>query len=139
MRHNGQEPDDTRQILAERDLLSGMTNILQDIRGDNTNEPYLEGEDALRKLFQAARDREPNLSEREAAKLLNLKLTTLGVLRRAGKGPPVSAVYNGKPFYVAPALREWQRVTGRTVTPVAPRSPIADSRESAGGKWGLGW
>ena len=115
MRHNGQEPDDTRQILAERDLLSGITQNLRDILKDDTTEPILEGEAALRFLMKAARDREPTLGEREAAKRVNLKPATLARLRLAGKGPAVHRQYEGKSYYLASALRAWQTATGRAV------------------------
>ena len=114
MRHNGQEPDDTRQMLAEGDLLSEFTQTLRDILEDDTTEPPLEGEAAFRRLLKAARDREPVLGERQAAKLVNLKPATLARLRIAGKGPKVYPVSGGKACYVASALREWQTETGRT-------------------------
>ncbi len=113
MRHNGQEPDDTRQMLAERDLLSGITEALRGILTDDTTEPFLEGEAALMSLMKAARDREPTMSEQAAARQLGLKPKSLARLRCAGNGPPVFGMVGRKHRYVASALQGWQTATGR--------------------------
>ncbi len=79
MRHNGSEPDDIRQILAEQDLLLDLGDSLGPAR---------------------------TFTEAAAARWLGMKTGQLAGRRRRGTGPAY-ILRAKRPIYTLSALGEW--------------------------------
>jgi hypothetical protein len=106
MRHNGSEPDDIRQILAEQDMMAGLAVAL---RGALAGAPEPAPDNGMAELKAIMKDyKEPvrTLGEHEAAHWLGLKPASLAARRRRGTGPArVSAT--GVPKYRVEDLEAW--------------------------------
>ncbi len=109
MRHNGQEPDDIRQLLAEQDLLAGLKVTLQGLLADDPLPASDNGIAALKALMKGYKEPVRTLGEPEAARWLGLKPESLARRRRKGTGPVVHENWGSAPRYTVAALEAWRK------------------------------
>ena len=109
MRHNGSEPDDIRQILAEQDMMAGLAVALRgSLAGDPERAPD-NGMAELKAIMKGYREPVRTLGEHEAARWLGLKPASLAARRRRGTGPVVHESRGVGPRYTVGALEAWRQ------------------------------
>ena len=109
MRHNGSEPDDIRQILAEQDMMAGLAAALRDaLAGDPEPAPD-NGIAELKAIMKDYKEPVRTLGELEAARWLGIKPASLAARRRRGTGPVVYENRGVGPRYTVGALEAWRQ------------------------------